>query len=149
MQQAMWTGRWAQAAALAAEAVPEEDGPAASAELLAALASGDKPRLERAAVAVERLPKPGKGGELFRATLLALANRNPPALALIEGTMAPGNPSQTRYLFDPLLANLREEPRYATLLRKAGLFRFWRESGKHPDICKSPDAPRFCRALKG
>ncbi|MBC9030809.1 winged helix-turn-helix domain-containing protein [Sphingomonas sp. JC676] len=41
---------------------------------------------------------------------------------------------QTRLLFEPQMAELRKDPRFARLIEEIGLARYWRESGTQPDF---------------
>jgi tetratricopeptide (TPR) repeat protein len=50
-------------------------------------------------------------------------------------------------LFSPGFRRAGHHPDFAALVGKLGMLRYWRETGRHPDFCKAPDAPALCRTL--
>ena len=48
-------------------------------------------------------------------------------------------------LFRPTLAAFRRDPRFMTVINRAGLVDYWRSSGKWPDFCFEPDFPYDCK----
>ena len=67
-----------------------------------------------------------------------LAKRYAPGAPLTGGT--------TAFLFGPLTAPLRHDPRFMALAARLALVDFWRTSGKWPDFCSDPTLPYDCRA---
>jgi tetratricopeptide (TPR) repeat protein len=47
-------------------------------------------------------------------------------------------------LFEPNLASADELPGYAALVNRIGLSRYWRGTGRAPDICRGEGRPSFC-----
>ena len=48
-------------------------------------------------------------------------------------------------LFRPTLAAFRRDPRFMSVIHRAGLVDYWRSSGKWPDFCFEPDLPYDCK----
>ena len=48
-------------------------------------------------------------------------------------------------LFRPPLRRFRQDPRFMQIAARAGLVKFWRQSGKWPDFCSEPDLPYDCK----
>jgi hypothetical protein len=60
----------------------------------------------------------------------------------------PGPPlsgATTTFLFNPLTASLRRDPRFMTLSARLGLVDYWLASGKWPDFCSEPNLPYNCQ----
>jgi hypothetical protein len=77
------------------------------------------------------------GANMFRVYLgdyepIFAPNANPDAFGLLY--------------FDPAVPGLRADPRFLPLMEKLGLLAYWRDSGNHPDFCKSEKAP-VCAAI--
>jgi hypothetical protein len=53
------------------------------------------------------------------------------------------------FLFYPLTAPLRRDPRFMQLAARFGLVGYWRSSGKWPDFCSDPTLPYNCRTEAG
>jgi DNA-binding winged helix-turn-helix (wHTH) protein/tetratricopeptide (TPR) repeat protein len=50
-----------------------------------------------------------------------------------QGTLSPRNDRLTNFLFNPVLADLRHDPRFERLVARLGLVDYWRGVGKAPD----------------
>lgn len=48
-------------------------------------------------------------------------------------------------LFRPSFTKARHDPRFVAVVKRIGLSRYWRESGRFPDFCSSPDLPYRCQ----
>ena len=66
-----------------------------------------------------------------------VANRYKPGAAL---------GGDTSFLFYPLTAPLRRDPRFMQLAARLGLIDYWRANGKWPDFCADPALPYRCQA---
>jgi hypothetical protein len=51
-----------------------------------------------------------------------------------------------KFLFEPLTAPMRRDPRFMQLAARIGLVDFWRSTGHWPDFCGEPGLPYDCRA---
>ncbi len=51
------------------------------------------------------------------------------------------------FLFSPLTAPLRRDPRFMALAAKFGLVAYWRKTGRWPDFCGDPDLPYHCQTV--
>jgi hypothetical protein len=67
------------------------------------------------------------------------------AFALAEN-FTPYEDGQPNFLFFPLAAPMRKDPRFMRLAAKIGLVDYWRTSGHWPDFCDGPGLPYDCRA---
>jgi tetratricopeptide (TPR) repeat protein len=54
-----------------------------------------------------------------------------------QGTYTPRNDRLTGLLFNPVMAEVRRDPRFAALTRRLGLADYWRTAGKLPDYLGS------------
>ncbi len=54
--------------------------------------------------------------------------------------------ADSAFLFFPLTAPLRKDPRFMQLAVRIGLVDYWRSSGHWPDFCADPTLPYNCRA---
>ena len=83
-------------------------------------------------------------------TLLAMLGDLDDAFAQAE-LYEPADPSAPPYLFLPMTAAMRSDPRFMPLARKLGLVAYWRATRQWPDFCSEPGLPYDCRseAAKG
>ncbi len=58
---------------------------------------------------------------------------------------APRREEDSAFLFSPLTAPLRRDPRFMQLAARLGLVDYWRGSGHWPDFCSEPGLPYDCR----
>jgi TolB-like protein len=58
---------------------------------------------------------------------------------------APMTGGRTDFLFGPLTASLRRDPRFMVLAARLKLVDFWLASGKWPDFCSEPNWPYNCQ----
>jgi DNA-binding winged helix-turn-helix (wHTH) protein/TolB-like protein len=77
-------------------------------------------------------------------TLLAMLGDLDGAFAQAE-LYEPADPSAPPYLFLPMTAAMRSDPRFMPLARKLGLVAYWRATGKWPDFCSEPGLTYDCR----
>jgi TolB-like protein len=56
----------------------------------------------------------------------------------LTGQFSPGYPmtGDTSFLFSPLTASMRGDPRFFPLMKRYGLAQFWRTTGRWPDFCQ-------------
>ena len=147
VSRSMWTGKWAEAAAIAKKDIKDRRLGAALTAAFAALGTGQPGSISRAGEAIEALGSLTLGGEILRAQALIALGRKPAALAAIESIALAKGGNTTRILFDPLVSTLANEPAYDRLLDRVGLIRYWRETGTRPDLCNAPQHPGFCGSL--
>jgi TolB-like protein len=98
----------------------------------------------------------GKPGEVAKARTLAIAAPDGARssvetlsmLGLTDDAFAVANRYTTggEYLFFPLTAPMRRDPRFIQLAARYKLIDYWRSSGKWPDFCADPALPYNCRA---
>jgi TolB-like protein len=108
----------------------------------------------------------GKPADVAKARSLAVAAPNgssPMILSAIEGLSVLGftddafavanrytpggaTAADSAFLFFPLTAPLRKDPRFMQLAARIGLVDYWRSSGHWPDFCADPTLPYNCRA---
>jgi hypothetical protein len=67
------------------------------------------------------------------------------AFALAE-TYTPYDDVAPNFLFFPLTASMRRDPRFMQLTKRIGLVDYWQTSGHWPDFCSEPNLPYDCRA---
>jgi TolB-like protein len=107
----------------------------------------------------------GKPADVAKARSLAVAapsGSSPMILSAIEGLSVlgftddafavanrytPGGPTaaDSAFLFFPLTAPLRRDPRFMQLAARYGMLNYWRSSGHWPDFCAEPGLPYNCR----
>jgi Flp pilus assembly protein TadD len=146
LRQAIGTGAWAEAAKLAPGAISDDASRGPITAALASLASRDLSAMASAAARVEALDSEPTAE--LQAYLLAALGRKQNALKLLETLVGRQGAEASAFLLDPAFKSLRGEPRYIALLQRLGLVQYWREGRQPPEMCSSPDAPKFCGAFK-
>lgn len=142
---AFWAGRYDEGAALLGDprlAIPSGTQ-AALAAAFAALKSGRPPDRAEAAAMLESLARDPRSNARIVTTALAALGENRAAIQSVEanGMWMRG------VLFEPSFAAARHDPAFAALVQRVGLVRYWRQTGRRPDVCREADAPAFCRGL--
>jgi len=142
---AFWAGRYDEGTALLGDprlAIPSGTQ-AALATAFAALKSGRPADRAEAAAMLEPLARDPRSNARIVTTALAALGENRAAIQSVEanGMWMRG------VLFEPSFAAARHEPAFAALVQRVGLVRYWRRTGRRPDVCREADAPAFCRAL--
>jgi hypothetical protein len=102
------------------------------AEALVSVASGDRRGAESAVQALER--DYAEAGPYQIAGVYAAMGERDRALDWLERSHALGDPGLAEIRADPLLAPLREEPRYRELLKTLGLSRVDAASGSGTSV---------------
>jgi len=114
----------------------------------------------RAAFEALRTRDPARSAEAVRLLRSAAANRrtnlNPVTMALAalgdhEGAIASAGANNAwmhGVLFSPAFAETRKHSGFVALAEKFGMIRYWRETGRLPDFCRTADPPAFCRTLQ-
>ena len=119
------TKTWLEAWRLTLQAVKAVDErPAAARQMLEAAASGSVGHAEASAA-------------------LTLIGRLDDALAQ-AAAYEPSSPIEPPFLFMPVTARLRADPRFIGVARKLGLVDYWRSSGRWPDFCLQPGLSYAC-----
>ncbi|HWY65275.1 MAG TPA: hypothetical protein VNX61_08670, partial [Rhizomicrobium sp.] len=111
---------------------------------LKAIASNDATARTGAVKEVTNAANAGSLNHGEALTLLAMLGDLDSAFAQAE-LYEPVDPSAPPYLFLPMTAAMRSDPRFISLARKLGLVAYWRTSGHWPDFCSEPGLPYDCR----
>jgi tetratricopeptide (TPR) repeat protein len=112
-----------------------------------ALQSGNAAQAKTAAAGIEQLTRGSGAFDPLAVAALGALGEDRAALAAAERLVERRGPLNLRVLFEPSMARARHHPAFAELVRRHGLFSYWRETGNGPDFCKEADAPSLCRAL--
>ena len=148
LQIAVWNGRHGDALGFvrdpAANFSPDERSAWASA--LAALKGAAGPARARAAQRVEALTGAAPFDPVNVALLGALSEHGA-AISAADRLIRAGGIKSARLLFEPNMAGAAHHPSFGPLVERLGLVRYWRDTGKLPDLCRKPGAPAFCRTL--
>ncbi len=115
---------------------------------LAASASNDATARTNAVKKVTNAATAGSLNHGEALTLLAMLGDLDGAFAQAE-LYEPTDPSAPPYLFLPMTAAMRSDPRFIPLARKLGLVAYWRATGHWPDFCSEPGLPYDCRVGAG
>lgn len=151
---AIYSQRWAEAATLVRAPTPEVQ--AALTEGYAALESRDPARIARAGGALAALPI-DLAPEDVVVPMLAQLGAADAVFAALERSRAGGGryavpfarPGRAQpLLFDPRLAAIRRDPRFAAHLKRSGFYAYWRATGSRPDECANRGPPPYCAALR-
>jgi len=116
------------AARLFINAMKSDDGPAKAAARAAEFASVQKDRSHLMA-AISHLSALGFVDDAFR-----LAQQVPPS----------AGSDDLSALFTPLVAPMRQDPRFMALAAQLGLVGYWKAIAKWPDFCAEGDLPYHC-----
>ena len=116
------------AARLFINAMKSDDGPAKAAARAAELVSVQKDRSHLMA-AISHLSALGFVDDAFR-----LADQVPPS----------ASSDDLSTLFTPLVAPMRQDPRFMALAARLGLVGYWKAAARWPDFCAEGDLPYRC-----
>ena len=147
-------GDYKQALALAPTGPPSRTD-AVERATYAALVSGNPARKAEALASVAQVREDTKQ-ERIKIRLLTALDETDAAFALLERSRGRGGPFSAPGRFpgmaaplvwDPALAPLCRDPRFAGYLTRAGFMAYWRGSKSRPDVCNAGNPPPFCRLL--
>lgn len=93
------------------------------------------------------LVKLGRLDEAFRMADSLYPDQRGATKAEIERRWLAHMPFETAYLFVPVTAPLRADPRFPAVAERLGLLQFWKERGTAPDFCAVEKVP-LCAELK-
>jgi DNA-binding winged helix-turn-helix (wHTH) protein/TolB-like protein/tetratricopeptide (TPR) repeat protein len=104
-------------------------------------------QLTRATVA--RIGEAADQNEISREVeimMLAALGERRQAINVANSALDRGEELPARFLFTPIMSNVRTDPGFVPLASRLGLVRYWRDAGKRPDFCTDERAPRECSA---
>ncbi len=128
--------------------VPDDQVRAAMGPLVAALAAHDRAAAATAGAAF--VPIAAYSAALSALTVMALAwsGHDLAAIDAMERRFhAVGYNNSLGSLYSPAFASARQTPAFAAMVRRIGLFDYWRTSHHPPDFCAAASAPPLCRQL--
>lgn len=86
-------------------------------------------------------------GKISRETeimMLAALGDTKQAIEVANLALDRQQPLEPRFLFTPVARNMRQDPGFVALASRMGLIKYWRETGKRPDICVGRASPTEC-----
>lgn len=140
-------GDWATARRLV-PTVPDDQVRAAMSPLITAMASGNQAAAYSAGN--NFLPIAADTAALSALTVMALAwsGHDLAAIDAMERRFhVVGYNNSLGSLYSPGFANARQTPEFAAMVRRVGLFDYWRTSHHPPDFCAAAGAPKLCREI--
>lgn len=102
-------------------------------------------QLTRAAIA--RIREAANKGKIPRESeimMLAALGQTKQAIQSANVALDHGERLNPRFLFTPVVRNIRQDPGFVGLASRMGLIRYWRETGKWPDFCTARTASSEC-----
>ena len=95
---------------------------------------------------IQRIRDAADGGRITRETeIMMLAGLGRTTLAVETANAALDRQElDPRFLFTPVMRDVRRSPGFVGLANRMGLIRYWRETGKRPDFCTDPAAGSEC-----
>ena len=147
---ALWTRDYADAVKLM-QSLPPFGPPEVSAAIVAgfrALASGDPVAEARAAAVLEPVAARCKCNGAFNVRMLAALGATDAAFRQLEElARRRPEPALEAVTWDPVFADVRRLPGFASLTERLGLIRYWRATKTRPDICAAGNAPPVCATI--
>ena len=114
-----------------------EDSRAASLSAYEALASRDPRAKARAVQALLALPADKRSARVV--ALLGALGATHEALAVLG--------DRPWLLWNPSMRGVLSDPGFPAVAKKLGLLDYWKRSNTRPDICRTKNAPPFCRMI--
>lgn len=104
---------------------------------------------------IRKIREAADGGKINRETeIMMLAGLGETRQAIAATNLALDHQElDPRFLFTPVMRDVRRDPGFVGLASRMGLIKYWRETGKRPDFCTGPAAssecsPRLLAAIK-
>ena len=118
-----------------------------------ARAANSAPATSAAIVKIREAADQGKIRREFEIMMFAGLGATKQAMEAANSALDAQQPLQSWFLFTPVTRNMRLDPGFVPLASRLGLIRYWRETGKLPDICTNPAkrtecTPQLSAALK-
>jgi class 3 adenylate cyclase/tetratricopeptide (TPR) repeat protein len=120
----------------------QEDDLAATRAFILAMKSGDGPARAAARAAELASAQRDRSHLMTAISHLSALDFVDDAFRLAEQASAQSDDLST--LFTPLMAPMRQDPRFVALAAKLGLVGYWKASGRWPDFCSEPGLPYAC-----
>jgi tetratricopeptide (TPR) repeat protein len=114
-----------------------EDSRAASLSAYQALSSRDPQAKSKAVRALLALPEDKRSARVV--ALLAALGANHEALAILG--------DRPWLLWNPSMRGVLRDPGFPAVAKQLGLLNYWKTSHTRPDVCRTNDAPPFCRMI--
>jgi class 3 adenylate cyclase/tetratricopeptide (TPR) repeat protein len=120
----------------------QEDDLAATRAFILAMKSGDGPARAAARAAELASAQRDRSHLMTAISHLSALNYVDDAFRLADQASAQSDDLST--LFTPLMAPMRQDPRFVALASKLGLLGYWKASAKWPDFCSEAGLPYAC-----
>ena len=101
---------------------------------------------QAAAATIEKVREAAGDGKITRETeIMMLAGLGETKQAIAVTNLALDDSElDPRFLFTPVMSDVRRDPGFVGLASRMGLIKYWRETGKRPDFCTGPAATSEC-----
>jgi len=128
--------------------VPDDQVRAAVGPLVEALANGNKLSAFAAGTAFERIARNSRSPSALTVLALALSGHDLAAISAARRRFETvGYNNSLGSIYSPAFARARQTSEFEAMVRKMGLFRYWRASSHRPDFCAAAEAPPLCGKL--
>jgi DNA-binding winged helix-turn-helix (wHTH) protein/TolB-like protein/tetratricopeptide (TPR) repeat protein len=96
--------------------------------------------------AIQTIREGAANGEIPRETeIMMLAGLGESRRAIAAANLALDRQKlDSRFLFTPVMRDVRRDPDFVSLASRMGLIKYWRETGKRPDFCTDSAAATEC-----
>ncbi len=97
--------------------------------------------------ATQKIRDAADHGEITRETeimMLAALGKTKQAIEAANLALDHQQQLEPRFLFTPIMRNVRRDPGFVPLVSRVGLVTYWRETGKRPDFCADRVNPGGC-----
>ena len=116
----------------------------ALARAFAALKSADRGQMAKALETIESLAADARYNDQVIVATLAAMGAQSAALQAAANLIRTRGLFDAEVLFEPNLAQARDDAGYANLVRALGLVDYWRAAPSQPDVCREAAKPGFC-----